>query len=207
MATPEEVEYIRDAVAPLCEPLHEALYRGVETGRSFLAEHDLTAAAYNPLLAHIARAGARRHLEVHEDLLEGWLVGPSANNVQLRVARRSMSVRVLRALPFNAVPPPGSNYARVRYYLNGRASLFGVEDSDLIATWWIDGADEVQIRVVRPCGRWNYGDSSEVDVDFVLPQSIDTLADLAFEPDDEDLSFDFPAEDEEDEGDAGSLGR
>ena len=49
--------------------------------------------------------------------------------------------------------------------------------------------------------------TSEVDVDFVLPQSIDTLADLAFEPDDEDLSFDFPIEDEEDEGDAGSMGR
>lgn len=211
MVTPQDCTYLVEAVAPLCAPIYGCLARAVELSDDYLAEYGMLAEDYAGGGAHIARMHLRRLLSEPETAAEmgPWQLSPPANNVQVKLtAHSTMSLRVLRAVPFGEVPPPGRNLARVAYYRNDAVNLFGVRGSDLVGTWWVDQDDgEVRVRIVRPRGRWRYGAESKVDVDFMLPRHPDDLSRLEFLPDDENLSFDFPDDDErEGDGDASGLG-
>jgi len=99
-------------------------------------------------------------------------------------------------------PPPGPNLARIAYYSNHNANLFGVRASDLTALWQVDN-EATTIRIVRPIGKWRYGAHENVDVDFYLPRPPTSLADLEFRPTD-DLGLTLPFEDEDEEGKNGT---
>lgn len=209
MATPEDVEYLREAIAPLCAPLYANLAFGVEIAEAHLMDYGLHDDAYRPIASHLARAHARHLTEraAVAEQLGGWQVGPSTNNAQFKLVKdATMSLRVLRAVPFGAVPPPGNNRARVAYYSGQAATLFGPQASDLVATWWAEADGELVIRLVRPCGRWSWGKAAKVDIDLVLPRAAGGLEDLEFIPDDENLTFDWPLENEQEDGESGAGG-
>src|SRR5262249_25007414 len=124
-------------------------------------------------------------------------------NGRLWLAYEGLKLRLLRPLPGMTVPPPGPNIARIAYYGNANANLFGVRGSNLIGMWQIDAAGSATIRIVRPIGKWRYGSPEDVDVDFYLPQPPTSLADLEFRPTDE-RGLTLPFEDEDEEGTDGT---
>ena len=83
--------------------------------------------------------------------------------------------------------------------------LFGEANDRLLILWQIDPRSAAAgFRVVRPIGEWQWGSYQATDLDFPLPQTADKLADLAFEPTDEDLGLELPRE-EEGDNDAGGI--
>lgn len=83
--------------------------------------------------------------------------------------------------------------------------LFGEPNDRLLVLWRIDSdSGATGFRVVRPIGEWSWGAHQAVDLDFMLPQTAEDLAGLAFEPED-DLGLDLPLDDEEGGPDAGGI--
>jgi hypothetical protein len=175
-------DYLVKALDPLREPLHDALPAAADIADGHFTEHDMDGREYQAGRAHLARCHARRLICAWQGQLGGWQVTPPGPNARLWLAREGLKMRLLRPLvPGMATPPPGPNLARIAYYSNVDASLFGVRASDLIALWQVVD-DASVIRIVRPVGRWRYGSHEKVDVDFYLPQAPTSLADLEFRP-------------------------
>ncbi|HKR48515.1 MAG TPA: hypothetical protein VJT72_02845 [Pseudonocardiaceae bacterium] len=85
--------------------------------------------------------------------------------------------------------------------------LFGEPNDRLLILWQIDPTSAAAgFRVVRPIGEWKWGAYATTDLDFLLPQTADELAELTFEPTDEDLGLELPLE-EESGDDAGGIAR
>jgi len=76
--------------------------------------------------------------------------------------------------------------------------LFGEPNDGLLVLWRVDSETAAPcFRIVRPIGDWKWGECQHVDLDFVLPATVDELAGLKFEPTDEDLGLEIPFDDQE----------
>lgn len=185
MSTLEDAEFITEAAASLGGPLHEALDRGDERTRSHFREFNMTGPEYARERTELTRAHARQYLG--HNLLGDWTLTNEAPTGTLWVRRGLLSVRVLHIAPDGMIPAPGRNRARVNYYLNPGLQLFGAEASQLLALWAKDpDSGSIDVRVVRPVGRWAYGKNAKVDIDFMLPR--DDFGALEFIPDDEGIN-------------------
>jgi hypothetical protein len=119
-------------------------------------------------------------------------------------------LRLLHTLNENDVPPPGSNTKRKAYYRNAPLAqvmpLFGEPNDRLLVLWRIDPATGMpSFRVVRPIGDWKWGAHQATDLDFFLPETVAELANLRFDPTDDDLGLALPLDDEEGEDGAGGV--
>jgi hypothetical protein len=111
---------------------------------------------------------------------------------------------MLHALTDTDVPPPGSNRTRLAFYRNpplvGMVPMFGEANDKLLILWRVDFESGAPcFRVVRPIGQWKWGSFQQTDLDFALPQTVDELSELRFEPTDEDLGLELPLEEENDD--------
>lgn len=210
MVNDDHVERVRTALLDLCEPLHDVFTSAEQYRRERLPE--LSGNKYRWHATHTIRAYAHHVLSTMDGDLGGWtLSGNHAQNGALWLTDGSYRVRILHALSESDVPPPGTNRARRAYYrqpkLAGMIPLFGeAQGKDkLLVLWRIDPATAAAgFRVVRPVGEWKLGSHAETDLDFVLPPTAVELADLAFEPTDDDLGLELPR-DEEGDTDAGGV--
>ncbi|MFG1606981.1 hypothetical protein [Actinoplanes sp. NPDC049265] len=207
----EDVERIREALLPLCEPLHDVFTWADQRRRKAFPEL-VDDGEYRWFATHSVRALA--HLRLRVTRTAPWsLAGNHARNGELWLTDGGYSVRILHAVRDSDVPPPGSNRARQAYYRNQplfemdpQARLFGPADDRLLFIWRIDPKTSVPaFRVVRPVGNWKWGDHAQTDIDFVLPETGEDLAALSFEPSDEEMELDIPNE-EETEGGTGNAG-
>jgi hypothetical protein len=198
MATPEDAASLRDAVAPLCAPLHEIVESAEELAADYFADYDMDGDQYNRWRTDLARAHIFRLLGAAD--LGEWSRAPQPGPGNISLERNGMmQIRLLRFAPGGLIASPGSNPARMRYYRNPPATLFGVEDSRLVASYTVDpdtGGSVIQIT--RPTGHWGHGKSAVADIEFPLPRTIDDLERLEFVPDDNEieLPFDFGDGDE-----------
>ncbi|MGW3608925.1 hypothetical protein ACWD6N_03400 [Micromonospora sp. NPDC005163] len=188
MATPEDVAAVVEAVGPLCEPLHRCVEKAADIALNHFTEYDMTDSCYRRERTDLTRAHSRRLLRAAD--LGGWQVAQTKNNGQLLLRRNLMCAKVLHVAPDNLVPAPGSNRARVAYYRNPPADLFGVETSRLLVMWSVDPkTGEAGFRMVRPTGSWSYGEQHLADVDFDLPRASTDLSSLEFVPDDNAITL------------------
>lgn len=203
MITPEEQSFLTKALDPLRGLLHDVLPAAVEIADAHYGDFDMDASNYRASRAHLARAHAKRLLlGANWDQLAGWTVAESGPNARLWLTRGTLNLRLLRPMPDAQAPPPGPNGARVAYYSNAHASLFGVAGSDLIALWDVPRNGDALIRIVRPRGAWRAGSMEKVDFDFYLPRPPSSIADLEFIPEDE-LNLPLPFEADEQDGEEG----
>jgi hypothetical protein len=209
-------ERIRDAMADLCEPLHDVF---AQAGTSKMlappseeeAEHlpDFSRPEYGWLRTHIVRATAHHLLEKRN--LGVWsLSGRHHQNGELWLTDQSYRVRLLHSLSETDVPPPGPSKARRAFYFNppliSQLPLFGPHDDRLLLLWRMDQKTmEPAFRVVRPIGNWKYGAHAQVDVDFLPPNSSQELLDLQFMPSDDDIRLNIPNEEEDNGFRAGGI--
>jgi hypothetical protein len=64
----------------------------------------------------------------------GWEpINGSSGRLHLR--NGMLTLRILHATPYDLIPAPGRNKARISYYSNRAVDLFGVEASNLLAVW------------------------------------------------------------------------
>lgn len=171
---------------------------------------------YNSAGADITRALVHREIEKRSRIGDWELAGKHHLRGQIMMRRAGlMKVRFLHE-PGGRVPAPGRNKARRAFYRNtpfGQSKLLDAESSDLLAVWNVDDAEmtSVQFRVVRPIGdsaRW-FGARTDVDLDFVLPNTGPDLSVLEFEQIDEELMLDIPpleADGSEGQGDDPMIG-
>lgn len=206
----DHVERVRAAMLPLCEPLHDVFSWAEQLRRERLPELDGDA-SYRWHATHTVRAFAHLRLSQISSELGDWsLSGNHAQNGELWLTDGNYRARLLHGLNEHDVPPPGSNRARQAFYRNpplaGLLPLFGEANDKLLVLWRIDVATAAPcFRVVRPIGDWKWGAHQATDLDFVLPETIDELAGLRFDPTDEDLGLELPLDDEEGEEDAGGV--
>ncbi|MFC5288451.1 hypothetical protein ACFPM7_15425 [Actinokineospora guangxiensis] len=192
------VERVRSALLDLCEPLHDVFASAEQLRRERLPE--LAGPAYRWHGTHTIRAFAHRLLAAKAGELGDWmLAGNHAQNGALWLTDGCYRIRVLHTLNENDVPPPGFSGARRAFYrqphLGGTIPLFGEPDDKLLVLWRIDPVSAAAgFRVVRPIGNWKLGSHAQTDLDFILPSTSDELADLAFEPTDDDLGLELPHE-------------
>lgn len=209
----DEVERLRQAIAPLCEPLHSVFTWADKRRRTRLPEL-ARGPEYRWHATHTTRALAHHRLrraKRHNLNLGAWrLSGNHARNGELWLTDDNYRIRVLHALSEMDVPPPGTNATRRAYYRNAPLSevrqLFGPDNDRLLALWRIDldAAETLPVfRIVRPIGEWNWGGHAQADISFVLPGTAEQLAGLRFEPSDEGLELDIPNETEGGTEDAG----
>ncbi|QFZ22738.1 hypothetical protein [Saccharothrix syringae] len=204
----DHVERVRTALLDLCEPLHDVFASAEQLRRERLPE--LGGGSYRWHATHTIRAYAHHILSTMDGELGDWtLSGNHAQNGALWMTDGSYRIRILHALNDSDVPPPGSNKARRAYYrqprLDGMIPLFGEARDKLLVLWRIDPSTAAAgFRVVRPIGEWKLGSHAETDLDFPLPPTAAELADLAFEPTDDDLGLALPR-DEEGDTDAGGF--
>lgn len=195
----DEVERVRDALADLCEPLHDVFaWAGQRRGEAL---PELSHHVYGWHGTHTIRALA--HYRLRKTNLGVWtLSGNHARNGELSLTDSEYSVRVLHALNDRDVPPPGPNRARTAYYHNPplplQEKLVGPPNDKLLALWRIDAKTGApSFRVVRPIGKWNFGGKAKTDLDFPLPETAVDLKNLHFEPADEGLEeIQIPMEDD-----------
>lgn len=203
MATPADKQYLIDAFDPLRAALHDDLPSAADAAESHFIDYGMANEDYRGGQAHLARCHARRLLSRRTSAdLGGWTLAQPGPNASLWLTRDALSLRFMRPLPGSEVPPPGPNGARIAYYSNRHATLFGVGGSDLIALWDVDQSGEGAVRVVRTVGRWKYGAKAKLDIDFYIPALPDSLNDTEFHPTDEDddqLGLWFPRVDDEGE--------
>ncbi|GAB3796330.1 hypothetical protein [Micromonospora zhanjiangensis] len=201
-----DVERIRTALLPLCEPIHDVFTWADQKRRKQLPELD-GQALYRWHATHTIRAFA--HLRLRGLDVSPWrLAGRHARNGELWLTDGDYRVRLLHAVKDADVPAPGSNAERQAYYRNKplfrvelQRRLFGPHDDRLLFVWRIDPKSSVPIfRVVRPIGNWKWGDHALTDIDFILPESAEDLAALEFEPSDEGMELDIPGEDGQEGG-------
>jgi len=195
----DEVERIREALVSLCEPLHDAFAWADQLRQERLVELDGDR-DYGWLCTHFTRGYARRRLAT-SDLGPWKLCGTPARNGELWLNDGTYAARVLHTLDDEHVPPPGVNPPRVAFYHNPPLDvadpLFGPANSKMLILWHIDNKTGVPVfRVVRPIGNWKFGDRAKIDLDFILPQTADDLADLQFQPTDEGMELEIPDEKE-----------
>ncbi|MDQ3222457.1 MAG: hypothetical protein M3Q75_03145 [Gemmatimonadota bacterium] len=205
------MERVRSALLGLCEPLHDAFTWAEQLRRERLPELS-TGPAYRWHATHTVRALAHYRLCQASGELGGWkLSGNHSQNGALWLTDGSYRARILHTLDECDVPPPGANCARRAFYRNppllDELPLFGEANDKLLMLWNITSTSAVvSFRVVRPIGNWAWGTHAKTDLDFPLPQTAEELADLAFEPSDEDLALELPSEEEEGEGDNDASG-
>lgn len=200
MVTDDDRAYLIRTFDVLREVLHKILPDAAEVADTHFDEYSMDAHEYRAGRAHLARAHARRILleEMSRTDCGLWRVANPGNNGRLWLSHQGLRLRLLRPLPNAAAPPPGRNPSRVAFYTNTHATLFGVSGSNLIGLWDIDDAGDAQIRVIRPMGRWRYGNHEKVDIDFPLLKAT-SLSELEFQPRD-DLGIELPYETEEERG-------
>ncbi|MGH4007351.1 MAG: hypothetical protein ACRDTH_04155 [Pseudonocardiaceae bacterium] len=207
------MERVRSALLGLCEPLHDAFTWTEQLRRKRLPEL-AEGPDYRWHATHTVRALAHYKLCQMSGELGGWkLSGNHSQNGALWLTDSSYRARILHTLDECDVPPPGTNLARRAFYrnqpLSDKLPLFGEVNDKLLILWNIDPASAVVgFRVVRPTGNWTWGAHAETDLDFLLPQTAEELADLTFEPSDDDLGLELPfddAEGEEGDTDAGGI--
>ncbi len=195
MATLQECQIVRDAVRGLCDPLTQAVERSWELADNIFVDMQMPESDHRGGRAHLARHLLRRELRRADDL-GGWkLPGRCTPNAEVKLVRGAMSLKVLRPGLLGAVPHPGPNRARVRYYENPQLNLFGADGSNLIAVWTVDlSTGEPQIRLVRTVGQWKALKQERIDIDFYLPRVSGDLDELEFVPSDEEFPLPFDEE-------------
>lgn len=208
------VERVRSALLVLCEPLHDAFTWAEQLRRKRLPEL-AEEPDYRWHATHTVRALAHYKLGQNQmrGELGGWkLTGNHSQNGALWLTDDCYVARVLHTLDEEDVPPPGTNRARRAFYRNpplpDEVPLFGEINDKLLFLWNIDPKSAaVSFRVVRTIGNWTLGAHAKTDLDFPLPQTSEELADLTFEPSDDDLGLDlFSDEEEGEEGDTDAGG-
>jgi hypothetical protein len=206
MLTPVDAQFLTEATASLASHLYASLDKGRLLAHEHYDQHEMNTNAYTKGRTDLTRDHARRHLELAKEELGPWKLS-KASSGRLHLVNNLLVVRVLHGLPFAETPAPGRNKARVSYYLNPPANLFGVESSRLLAVWSVDEkSGETVIRIVRPTGTWKHGHTAQTDIDFVLPRLAEDFTKFEFIPDDKDftLPFEFDNEDLREEGDTGA---
>ncbi|MFB7672326.1 hypothetical protein ACFC26_13005 [Kitasatospora purpeofusca] len=203
MLTPEDGAFITLAVEGLAAPLHAGLDQGYTNAHRHYDEHEMTGQGYTKGRTDLTRDHARKHLEKATDL-GGWeLANSKSGRILLR--NQMLTVRVLHAAPFDLVPAPGRNKARISYYSNPAVDLFGVQSSNLLAVWLSPSEEggQISVRIVRPIGDWKPGRPAKFDLDFELPRDTETFGGWEFVPDDNGimLPFEFD-EDQREEGES-----
>jgi hypothetical protein len=202
----DDVERVRSALLPLCEPLHDVFTWADQKRRRQLPEL-VEDQDYGWHATHTIRAFA--HLRLTGMDLHPWgLAGNHARNGELWLTDGDYRTRLLHAVRDSDVPPAGANTGRQAYYRNKplfevspQARLIGPPDDRLLFVWRIDPKTGVPVfRVVRPIGNWKWGDHAQTDIDFVLPETAEDLAALEFEPSDEGMELDIPNEDGQEGG-------
>lgn len=186
----EELEVLREGLAPLCDPLHRGLGVSAEVALDHMHSSGMEGAEFTPVLMHLTRAHWGRYLLTRQtnDSLGGWVVRVG-NNTAISLQKGGLSVRVLRPVGELQAPPPGRNTQRRAYYRQELAecSTFGAAGSDLIALWNYDRETlATDIRIVRPIGSWQFGSSERVDLHFSLPNLDQEMELLEFVPEDDD---------------------
>lgn len=205
----DHVERVRSAMLGLCEPLHDVFAWAEQVRRERLPEL-AECTDYRWHATHTVRALAHYRLNQMNGELGDWsLSGNHSQNGALWLTDGSYRVRILHTLNEDDVPPPGTNRIRRAFYRNpplvSKVPLFGEANDRLLILWKIDPQSAAAgFRVVRPIGEWKWGAYATTDVDFLLPQTADELADLTFEPTEEDLGLELPLE-EEGDNDAGGI--
>lgn len=201
MLTPEDAAFITAAVEGLAKPLYAALDDGYTKAHSHYDEHEMVGQGYTKGRTDLSRDHARRFLEDPTDL-GGWKLTNSRSG-RILLNNQLLTMRVLHATPFDLVPAPGSNKARISYYSNPLVDIFGVQSSNLLAVWLSppEEGGQISIRIVRPIGDWKPGRPPKFDLDLILPRDTETFAGWEFIPDDKgiELPFEFD-EDEREEG-------
>lgn len=183
MATDDDLSHIRDALGPLCGPLQESVETAAEVADAHFVEWGMTDDVYQRERTDLTRGHIRRILSGTD--LGDWEVATERKNGQVLLRRKLLRVKLLHIAPEHAVPPPGSNGARIAYYRNPNMCLFGVEASNLLALWNVDlESGAASIRVVRPIGVWRFAQAHKADIDFFLPHAYEDLMNLQFTPDD-----------------------
>lgn len=205
MLTPDDAQFLTEAVAGVATPLHEGLDKGRLVAHEHFDKHGMKGTAYAKGRTDLTRDHARRHLEKLVDL-GGWkLVNGTSGRIHLY--NGTLTLKVLHGAPFGSTPAPGHNQARISYYRNGRLNLLGVQGSNLLAVWTNDPASgELSIRIVRPINGWKYGGTPHVDLDFVMPRSAGDFGEWQFIPDDEGMPLPFIFDEEEQREEGGSSG-
>ncbi|MEV0154145.1 hypothetical protein AB0H57_10450 [Micromonospora sp. NPDC050686] len=204
MATPDDLAYIKDAFGSLCAPLHQAVETAAEVADAHFTEWGMTGSVYQRERTDLTRGHIRRILSGMD--LGGWEIATERRNGQVLLRRALLRAKLLHIAPEHAVPPPGTNGARVAYYRNPDMDLYGVQASNLLALWHVDlETGEASVRVVRPTDIWKFTQNHKGDIDFLLPRADEDLMSLEFTPD--DSAFELPFEidiEEEGNGDAAS---
>ncbi|MEU5069090.1 hypothetical protein AB0G95_34185 [Streptomyces virginiae] len=209
MLTPEDASYITRTTEGLSAPLYEALDHAYIAAHGHYDDSGLTGNGYTKGRTDLVRDHARGFIERrHTDGLDlgGWVpIETSSGRLHLR--HDTMTIRVLHATPYEMVPAPGKNRARITYYENRTLDLLGVAGSNLIAVWLSppDDGGEISVRIVRPIGEWKPGRTAKFDLYYELPRNTESFTDWEFIPDDEGftLPFEFD-EDVREEGEGSS---
>lgn len=210
MATAEDCAIVTAALEPLCEPLYRCADRAQDLADDHFIQHGMNESEHVGGRAHLARYHLRDLLGMEADL-GGWRVNRPRPNGEVTLSHQGMKLRILRPGPTLleelAPPPPGPNRARVNFYLNPEITIYGADCSNLIAVWAADReTEDVQIRIVRPVGRWRVGQYSKVDIDFILPRFSIDLSRLEFTPDDDEYELPLYDENESEEGEGDADG-
>lgn len=192
----EEAERARDALLPLCEPLHDVFTTAEAERRARLPMLDHP--QYRWLHTHTIRGLAHHGLSTMD--LGTWkLYGNHGRNGELWLTDNDFRIRVLHGLNDEQVPPPGTNGNRRAFYANvpilEQGVIWGPRNDRLLVLWRIDqetGAPA--FRVVRTIGAWKFGSREKTDLDFPLPKEAVDLAALRFDPADDELELELPAE-------------
>ncbi|MBO2459863.1 hypothetical protein [Actinomadura violacea] len=194
-----EADRVRQAMMPLCEPLHDVFTTAETLRRNRLPMLDVP--QYKWLGTHCIRGFAHYEMSrIGPGALGDWaLYGNHARNGELWLTDGNYRIRILHGLSDEQVPPPGTNLSRRAYYSNPRLDsqvpLFGPPNDRLLVLWRISASTGAPaFRVVRTIGTWKFGKTEKVDLDFMLPRQADDLATLAFEPADDELELQLPAE-------------
>jgi hypothetical protein len=187
------VEDVRDALLPLCGPLHAAFAAADVVRRQRLPEL-ADDPVYRWHTTHTIRAYAH-HWLTRADLGRWTLSGNHAHNGELWLTDGSYEVRVLHAVSGADLPPAGRLvYGSVMLPMD--PPLFGPSNNRLLILWRVSGSGVPKFRVVRPLGEWRYGGTQQTDLDFVLPDSAAELAAAVFEEADDQLELQLPPDDE-----------
>jgi hypothetical protein len=204
MVTPEEAQFLTEAVAALAAPLHDGLDKGRLIAHEHYDKHDMTGTGYTKGRTDLTRDHARRYLERLKPLhLSGWTLNQRRSG-RIHLTNETLTLRVLHGTPLDTAPAPGKNQARISYYRNPQATLLGVQASNLLAVWTNHpSTGELSIRIVRPIEAWKHGHAPIVDLDFVLPRSSEDFGKWEFVSDDRGLNLPFIFdEDEREEGES-----
>lgn len=200
MVTPDDIRFLREAVAPLCEPLHRAFDRAGDSADGYFIDQGMHGSGFAREKTDLIRATARKNLTVAQRAgeLGTWVVGRTGSSGQTHLRDGMLVAKILHVSTNQLVPSPGPNQRRNAFYRNEQLRFFGVEASKLLALWWIDPkTSETSIRMVRPSGRWRYGERHVCDVDFMLPRASEELESLAFIPDDSEIQLPIDFTDDE----------